>query len=215
MNEIASPAPAPRTAPIAIWSLVLSVLGIIPLGLLASIPAVICGHLALPRIRKSAGALGGHGLAVAGLVIGYIGLALQLLVLPALLLPAVSQARAKAQQAHDMNNLRQIGVACYARAIENGAFPSDLRSLTDQLTNPAMFLTQASKRKPGDLADVDAWSDFVLVPNRTERDPADTVLAFSKPGCYPKGGGIVVTVGGAVFRLDRDEYERRTAGLVP
>ena len=212
MNQTA----APRTAPIAIWSLVLSILGIIPLGLLASIPAIICGHLALPRIRKSAGALGGHGLAVAGLAIGYFGLAIQLVLMPALLLPAVSQARQKAQQARDMNNLRQIGIVCFTRAMENGGiFPSDLRSLTDQMTSPAMFLTTASKRQPGDLADVDTWSDFVLVPNRTERDPTDTVLAFSKPGCYPKGGGIAVTVGGAVFRLDRDEYARRTAGLVP
>lgn len=212
MNQTA----APRTAPIAIWSLVLSILGIIPLGLLASIPAIICGHLALPRIRKSAGALGGHGLAVAGLVIGYIGLAFQLVLMPALLLPAVSNALQKARQAQDLNNLKQVGVACHVRAMENdGKFPSDLRSLTDQLAYPKMFLSAATKREPGDLADVDAWSDFVLVPNRTQNDPSDTVLAFTKPGCYRGRGGAVLTVGGAVFWLQREEYERRTAGLAP
>ena len=38
--------------------------------------AVIFGHVALGRIAGSAGMLGGRGLAIAGLVLGWIGLAL-------------------------------------------------------------------------------------------------------------------------------------------
>lgn len=59
-----------RTSGLAIASLVLSVVGPI-----TCIPAIICGHLALRRIRKEP-ILRGRGLALAGLIIGYIVLGL-------------------------------------------------------------------------------------------------------------------------------------------
>jgi hypothetical protein len=62
--------PAGKTEPLAIFSLVLSVLGLFCCGLFSGIPGIICGHLALSKIEKNPG-LEGHGLAVAGLVIGY------------------------------------------------------------------------------------------------------------------------------------------------
>jgi hypothetical protein len=42
----------------------------------ASIAAVILGHLALSDIKRSAGRISGQGMAVAGLVMGYVGVAL-------------------------------------------------------------------------------------------------------------------------------------------
>ena len=42
----------------------------------ASIAAVILGHLALSDIKRSAGRISGHGMALAGLVMGYVGVAL-------------------------------------------------------------------------------------------------------------------------------------------
>ena len=41
----------------------------------ASIAAVVLGHLSLSEIKKSAGRVQGQGLAIAGLVLGYMGLA--------------------------------------------------------------------------------------------------------------------------------------------
>jgi hypothetical protein len=38
-----------------------------------SILAIIFGHLSLSEIRKSAGRLKGEGMAIAGLVLGYVG----------------------------------------------------------------------------------------------------------------------------------------------
>jgi Tfp pilus assembly major pilin PilA len=43
-------------------------------GLLSGIPAVICGHIARSEIRKSEGRLEGEGMALAGLITGYIGI---------------------------------------------------------------------------------------------------------------------------------------------
>lgn len=46
-----------------------------PLGFLSCIAAVICGHMALKQIRTQSN-LGGRGFALAGLIIGYIAIAL-------------------------------------------------------------------------------------------------------------------------------------------
>src|SRR5436189_6477871 len=76
--------PVPRTAPAAIWSLVLAILSFNCGLLFTAIPAVICGHIARSKIRKSGGALGGKGIATAGLTLGYIALVLGAMGIPLL-----------------------------------------------------------------------------------------------------------------------------------
>ena len=61
-----------RIAPTAIISLVLAVLSFACLPILPVIPAIICGHLGWSKINKSGGVLGGKGIALAGLIIGYL-----------------------------------------------------------------------------------------------------------------------------------------------
>ena len=78
-----------RTSGLAIASLVLSLLG--PVG---CIPAVICGHIALSQIRKSTG-LSGRGLALAGVIIGYIMLGVSVV-----LTPFVSYLRHEVESQH-------------------------------------------------------------------------------------------------------------------
>ena len=73
------PAPPTYTPPpadgLAIGSLISGVF--ICIG---SIPAVIMGHLALGRIARSNGAKGGRGIAIAGVILGWVGTALLLLI---------------------------------------------------------------------------------------------------------------------------------------
>jgi hypothetical protein len=52
--------------------------------LFTAIPAVICGHVARAKIRKSGGALSGMGIATAGLILGYIALVLGVMGIPLL-----------------------------------------------------------------------------------------------------------------------------------
>lgn len=59
----------PKTNTLAIVSLVLA--------FFVSLGAVICGHLALSQIKKTGE--GGRGLAIAGLVLGYLGLVVGLI----------------------------------------------------------------------------------------------------------------------------------------
>ena len=70
--------PQNKTDPLAILSLVLSVVGLLGFCcgffLMAGIAGIICGHIALSRLSKDP-SLGGRGLAIAGVVIGYVGVA--------------------------------------------------------------------------------------------------------------------------------------------
>jgi len=65
---------AARTEPLAIISLVLAILSWFVCLILASIPAIICGHIARSRIRRSNGALQGMNFALAALIIAYLNI---------------------------------------------------------------------------------------------------------------------------------------------
>jgi hypothetical protein len=68
-----APPPAGEgTNGLAIASLICGILSIVSCCLLAGIPAIITGHMALGRIKLSG--QGGRGLALAGLVMGYISI---------------------------------------------------------------------------------------------------------------------------------------------
>lgn len=212
----APPAPA-QTCPLAIWSFVLSLLGVSCLFFFGSIPAIILGHMALSRIRASAGALTGDGFAIAGLVIGYIGTALSVVallgILAGMLLPAVAMSREKARRASCMNNLKQLGLTCQLYSSDNqDSMPPDWKSVGTYIGNSSLiFVSPGSGTQTGSLENVDSWSDYVLVPNLKTTDPADSVLAFSKPNCHKANGGNVLYLDGHVAWFDKEEYDRVTA----
>jgi hypothetical protein len=135
----AAPPPAvpvrPRTSALAVWSLVLAILGVCCLlGPLTGIPAIVCGALALGRTGAKPGALGGRGMAVAGLIVGSAATLLAVFFLPfmaAISLPAFAQARTKAQETKSLNDVRQIAVACIVYATEHeDQLPPTLDALT-------------------------------------------------------------------------------------
>lgn len=64
------------TSGMAVASMVLGLVGLVLCGL-TSIPGVICGHVAIARIKRTGEE--GHGLAVAGLVMSYITIIMWLL----------------------------------------------------------------------------------------------------------------------------------------
>jgi len=68
-----------KTNSLALISLIAGVVGWTMVPFVASIVAVVTGHMARSQIRQSAGREDGDGLAIAGLVLGYVGLALGLI----------------------------------------------------------------------------------------------------------------------------------------
>ena len=93
----AVPQTVPRTPPVAIWSLILAVLSFTCGWLFTAIPAVICGHIARSKIRKSGGTLGGRGIATTGLVLGYIALVLGIMGIP-LVVSMIQSDRERSQR---------------------------------------------------------------------------------------------------------------------
>ena len=72
--------PAPRqTSTLAIIALVAGILGWTLLPFLGSLGGIIFGHMARGEIRRSNGQLDGDGLAVTGLVLGWINVLLAVL----------------------------------------------------------------------------------------------------------------------------------------
>ena len=70
--------PPAQTSGFAITSMVLGILGIcgsiMCIGGVLGIPAIIFGHLARGAIRRSNGSITGDGMAIAGLICGYIAI---------------------------------------------------------------------------------------------------------------------------------------------
>jgi len=88
----------PRNSTTAIISLVSGILGWTFVPFLGSIVAVITGHMAKSEIKRSAGTIGGNGMATAGLILGYVAIALGIcalcavIILPLLSIPIFSNS---------------------------------------------------------------------------------------------------------------------------
>jgi hypothetical protein len=72
MEHQYAPLPTPAASSgLATASLICGI-GSVFFGPIAGIPAIITGHLALGKIKKSGGVLQGRGLAITGLILGYV-----------------------------------------------------------------------------------------------------------------------------------------------
>jgi Domain of unknown function (DUF4190) len=102
------PPPAPRTNALSVASLVL---GIVWLGGLGSLLAVIFGHIGLGQVKRSRGTQTGTGLALAGTILGYVGciaaIAIAALVISAAA-PEYSAQQALGQDSEAKSNVRNL-----------------------------------------------------------------------------------------------------------
>jgi type IV pilus assembly protein PilA len=102
-----------------------------------SIVAIVLGHLSLSEIRKSAGRVTGRGLAIAGLVLGYAGIAFIpiMLILAAIAIPNLLRARMAANESSAVGSIRTINTAqiTYAASHPDAGFTCSLADLTDQV----------------------------------------------------------------------------------
>lgn len=113
----------------AIASLVLGILSVSCFGFFAGIPAIILGHIARGKSEKSPDRYGGGGMALAGLIMGYVSIFLTLLIMPAMLLPALARAKDRAQSINCMNNMKQIGLSFRTWALDHeNEYPANVSS---------------------------------------------------------------------------------------
>jgi type IV pilus assembly protein PilA len=129
-----SPLPAgvePATSGKAIGSLVSGLL--IIFAPFSSIVAVILGHISLSEIRKSSGRLKGQGVATAGLVLGYLGIAAIpfILIIAAIAIPNLLRARMAANESSAVGSLRfyNTAIVTYAAQCPDVGYPASAAQL--------------------------------------------------------------------------------------
>lgn len=134
------PGAPPQTSGKAIGSLVC---GLLLFFFPASVVAIILGHLSLSEINKSGGRLEGRGLAIAGLVLGYAGVAFipLILIIAAIAIPNLLHARIAANEASAVASVRTLVTVetSYSGNHANTGFTCSLSDLAqDQLISPPL-----------------------------------------------------------------------------
>lgn len=112
-----------------------------------AIAAIILGHLSLSQIRKSGGRLAGSGLAIAGLVLGYLGAGPILLILAAIAIPNLLRARMAANESSAVAAVRTLNVAemNYAQSFPRAGYTCELSDLAGhKLIDSALESSQKS-----------------------------------------------------------------------
>lgn len=127
---VTAPVAPEKTSGLAIASLIFGTLFLFfPLPIVA----VVLGHVSLSQIKKSAGRLGGRGLAIAGLVLGYLGIAMipLILIVAAIAIPNLLRARMAANEASAAQTIRILDTAqvTYQTAYPTAGYAPDLQTL--------------------------------------------------------------------------------------
>ena len=157
---------------LATASFVMGLLGLLCLGIFAGVPAVICGHVARSREKRDPKVYRAGGLAKAGLVLGYVSIAMSV-IFGALLIPIVMKSRDASHRAQCTQQLHQIqnaltvwasdhdsqfpfnvgtnegGTMDYSQARADGfdqAAFKHFQVLGGQLSSPAILVCPANKK---------------------------------------------------------------------
>jgi prepilin-type processing-associated H-X9-DG protein len=180
----AAPVPA-KTSGLAIASLVLGLLGIL-CGITAVVGLVL-GIVALIQINKSQGQLKGQGLAIAGLILS----GLFILIMPALLLPALAKGQAKARTISCVNNATVIAqaVVMHAQANTNTCPPAATwcDAIQTEVGSDRAFQCPTGDEKHRCHYAYNAKLDGVSLDKVT--NPGQTVLVFETDGGWNLSGG--------------------------
>jgi hypothetical protein len=181
MNE-PQPPPFSATPPkngLSVTSLILGILSLAACSILTGIPAIITGHIAKSRAKQQPQLYTGAGMALAGLIMGYVSIAMAVLILPimaALLLPALAKAKGKAQTIQCVNNMKQVALAARIWANDhNDTYPPDILTMSNELNSPKILTCpdDRSKTRAMDWADFSASENLsyeFLTPGAKEAD---------------------------------------------
>ena len=211
MNSFPSPSPK-KNSGLAVASLVCGILSLICLGLLSGIPAVICGHLARGKIKRDL-SMGGEGLALAGLIMGYFSI-FATVILMALALPAINGALERGRMTQTLSNARQIHLVLEQMALdakttgdESLKLPADagIRSVEELKKQ----LVRGGYLSAGDMESLE-FGKF-LIGNVSAADPAGTIVIRSKPEAYPNGAIIFMQKDGNGRLLTKRQLGQMTA----
>lgn len=164
LSKASSAAAAARTAaPIggvapssgmALTSLVSGIASIVLCGLggIATLTAIITGHIALSRINRSGGVAPRKGMAVTGLILGYVSVITSIFgiaLTASLALPVFAKVQEKGIIKKQINLTRQAYLACQIYAADNGGkYPASLEELVEKNMLTGEVLQELDSIKP-------------------------------------------------------------------
>lgn len=159
----------------------------------SSLAAVILGHVSLSEMKRSAGRITGQGLAIAGLVLGYIGMTFGFLIVAAIAIPNLLRARMAANEASAVGSLRTYNTAliAYAQECPNQGYPPSLNNLGPANGNP----------------DKCTRANLVDAMLGTEMPIRSGYRFYYAPNSYDAGGHVVT------FTLAADPMTPGTTGM--
>lgn len=192
-GEIPTSGPT-KTSVMAIGSLVLGILGFCTFGL-GGLIGIILGIVALVSINKSAGRLGGQGLAIGGIFSSAASLFVGALLAIAMLLPALlaHDVRQDASNMRSRATLREIGVAAATYAMDNNDYlpgSGDWADLLDayfDVRDTDAFLSWPGTPEQGRAYAMNRLLDGLRYADVS--DPAQTVLIYEAQFGSPLAGG--------------------------
>jgi prepilin-type processing-associated H-X9-DG protein len=152
---------------------------------------LILGIVSLGKIKRSNGRLSGQVLAIAGICVSGFMIFFSIPMMAAMLLPALARAKAKAQTANCINNVKQLNLGVIMYADANGEkFPSATQWCD-------LVLPQMGSDKPFHCPSAASGSrcDYAFNQNLSGRrmgdikNPGQTVLVFECEGGWNQSGG--------------------------
>jgi type IV pilus assembly protein PilA len=203
---VSVPLPEARTSGKAVASLILSFFS---LFFIPGVIAVVLGHLAYSEIKKSAGQLKGQGVAIAGLILGYLGIAAIpfLLIIAAIAIPNLLKARMAANEASAVGSLRTLNTALVTyTSTYNKGFAPDIHSL-----GPPSAGVQPNDQAADLIDEILASgqkSGYVFTYTVTEKDENGALTGYTitaepvQPG--NTGQRYLFTDQSGVIRMERD-----------
>jgi hypothetical protein len=167
LDETAPPPPTTEKtmAAVSLFLGLVSVCG----GLFTGIPAIICGHKARKRAREKPAEFGGAGLALGGLVLGYLSL-LYTAAWGALLVPTFIRTQEKTDSVACVNNLKQVNLGARLYSKYNGrVLPPDYLTMSNELGSPMILHCPRDADRP----QANTWEQYT---------PASVSYEYLKPG---------------------------------
>jgi type IV pilus assembly protein PilA len=192
---LAAGAPA-ETSGKAIVSLVCGLLFFIPLAFIA---AIVFGHVALSEIKRSAGRLKGEGMAIAGLVFGYMWIVAVpiMAIIAAIAIPNLLRARMAANESSAAVSVRTLitAEATYAAAHPDAGYSCSLSDLSNLVDS-----TLASGQKNGyvfQLSGCTAGESGAIAKYQVVAYPTVKNNTGTRAFCSDESGVVKVDSGGS------------------
>lgn len=203
--DIGARPPAPETSGYAVASLVLGIVGFVIGFLIPEVLAIVFGVKARRAIARSAGRLKGKGLALAGMILGIVHLAL-VPILISILIPALMGAQEQARRIQSASNLWQICRAAHAYVrVHEDRMPPNLDVLMPYFMDKEVF--KNPRREEHDPNGDYAYVAGLGKVRRRELRSDDVIVYEKDDGLAESEGRNVGFADGRVLWMTQEEFE--------